>query len=127
MTDTATIPDHRAVVDAYFTCWNTLDDDERTRAVEAAYTAEAHLVDPLVDVRGHDQLRATFTGFHSAYEGHSFRQKGGIDAHHGLARWGWEMIGPDGTVVLDGIDVAILADDGRISSVAGFFGAAIPA
>jgi hypothetical protein len=127
MTDTTTIPDHRAIVDAYFTCWNTLDAAERATAVALAYASDAHLVDPLVDVRGHDELTATFTAFHSMYPGHSFRQQGGIDAHHSLARWGWEMVDADGNVVLDGIDVAIIGADGRITNVAGFFGAELPA
>ncbi|MGB0113349.1 MAG: nuclear transport factor 2 family protein [Ilumatobacteraceae bacterium] len=126
-TDTLTSTDHRAVVDGYFDCWNTTDPAERVAAVQRVYTPEAHLVDPLVDVIGHDALVELFANFHVTYAGHSFRRSGGIDAHHNLVRWGWEMVDADGNVVLDGIDAALLADDGRISFVAGFFGAALPA
>jgi hypothetical protein len=35
------------------------------------------------------------------------------------------MVDPDGNVVLDGIDVAMIAE-GRISYLVGFFGARLP-
>ena len=128
-TDTTinTQSDHLATVEGYFDCWNTTDADERAALVARVYGPEAHLVDPLVDVTGHDALIELFATFHVTYAGHSFRRIGGIDAHHDLVRWGWEMLDADGNVVLDGIDAALVADDGRISYVAGFFGAALPA
>jgi hypothetical protein len=117
--------DHQPMIDAYFDAWNTTDADERRSFVERTYVPDAHLVDPLVDVTGHDQLVELFTNFHVTYAGHSFRQAGGVDAHHDLVRWGWEMLDASGNVVLDGLDVALVAE-GRISYVAGFFGAALP-
>ncbi len=115
-----------ATIDGYFSCWNTVDAAERRRLVEAIWTAEARNVDPVLDATGHDGLTAMFAGFHDTYAGHSFRPLGGAEEHHGIARWGWEMIDPDGNVVLDGIDVAMIAD-GRISYLVGFFGADLPA
>jgi hypothetical protein len=118
--------DHRPMIAAYFECWNTTDTTDRRSLVERTYTPDGHLVDPLVDVTGHDQLVELFANFHVTYAGHSFRQRGGVDAHHDLVRWEWEMVDDGGNVVLDGLDVALVAD-GRISYVAGFFGAALPA
>jgi hypothetical protein len=128
MTNTSIDPNavHADAIDGYFDCWNLTDADARRAAVERVYTADAHLLDPLVDVTGHDALCELFAGFHVTYAGHSFRRVGGIDAHHSLARWGWEMVDGDGNVVLDGLDVALFADDGRMTYVAGFFGAALP-
>lgn len=114
------------IVDAYFDCWNTTDPDERRSKVEATWTPEARNVDPVVDATGHDALLAMFAGFHETYSGHSFRQRGGIDEHHDIARWGWEMVNPDGEVVLDGIDAAMI-NDGRIGYLVGFFGYDLPA
>lgn len=114
-----------ALIDGYFECWNTTDPNARQAAVERVYAPDGHLVDPLVDVTGHDALVELFTHFHVAYAGHSFRRSGGVDAHHDLVRWGWEMVDGDGNVVLDGLDVA-LVNGGRLSYVAGFFGAALP-
>lgn len=128
VTSTTRITDNnlRPVIDGYFACWNTTDAEARRAAVEATWAPEARSVDPVADVTGHVELMRMFAGFHELYAGHSFRQRGGIDEHHGIVRWGWEMIGPDGTVALDGIDVAMVTD-GRIGYLVGFFGAALPA
>ena len=45
-----------------------------------------------------------------------------IDEHHGYLRFAWELVGPDGTVALTGLDVGELADDGRLRRITGFFG-----
>lgn len=118
---------HQAVVDDYFLAWNTTDPTVRSATIDAVYSPTARVCDPLVDVTGHDQLAALFDQFHATYAGASFRQKGGVDAHHQLLRWGWEMVAADGSVMLDGLDVALLDDDGKLSFVAGFFGSALPA
>lgn len=125
--DTAITADLDGTIDGYLACWNTTDAVERAELVARHWSPDARMVDPLVEVAGHDELAAVFARFHETYPGCSFRRSGGHDTHHALARWGWEMVDPNGTVVLDGLDVALLADDGRLSYVAGFFGAAIPA
>lgn len=131
MTDTATDTTidseaATALVDGYFECWNSTDPDARARAIDGTWAENATMTDPIVDVEGHGQLAGVFTQFHVTYDGHSFRRRGGIDAHHGFMRWGWEMLDPDGNVALDGIDVASLSPDGLLQHVAGFFGATLP-
>jgi hypothetical protein len=56
------------------------------------------------------------------FPGHTFRQASGVDAHHDLFRFAWELVGPDGTVTVGGIDVGQLADDGRFRRITGFLG-----
>ena len=56
------------------------------------------------------------------FPGHTFRRTSAIDAHHGFARYEWEMLAPDGRAVLTGLDVAEVADDGTLRRVVGFFG-----
>jgi len=126
MSETAVLPDYQPTIERYLGCWNTTDVDDRRRLTGDTFTAEARYVDPMADVHGTDELVALFTGFHEMFAGHSFRHKGGIDAHHGIVRWGWEMVNGDGEVALDGIDVAMVDDDGRISYLVGFFGYAMP-
>ena len=53
---------------------------------------------------------------------HTFRRTTAIDAHHAYARYGWELVGPDGTVAVAGQDLVELAADGRMQKVVGFFG-----
>lgn len=111
-----------ATIGGYFACWNTTDAEERAALIERFWTPDARMVDPLVDVNGHAELAAVFARFHDTYPGCSFRRTGDRDAHHQLARWTWEMIDGSGNPVLAGLDVALLADDGRLQYVAGFFG-----
>jgi hypothetical protein len=47
----------------------------------------------------------------------------GIDAHHDYLRFLRELVAPDGTVALAGLDVGELAADGRLRRITGFFGA----
>ena len=42
-------------------------------------------------------------------------------------RYAWELVGPDGTVALTGLDVGELAGDGRVRRISGFFGELEPA
>jgi hypothetical protein len=125
-TDTPSPIDHQAIVDDYFAAWNTTDPAVRQATIAALYTPDAHVSDPLVDVTGHEQLSELFVRFHETYAGCSFRQKGTIDAHHDLMRWGWEMIDADGNVMLDGLDVGLVGANGKLGYVAGFFGLQLP-
>jgi hypothetical protein len=56
------------------------------------------------------------------FPGHRFRRLSGIDAHHDLLRFAWELAAPDGTVTVAGIDVGAVAPDGRLRAITGFFG-----
>jgi hypothetical protein len=53
--------------------------------------------------------------------GHSLVRTTGIDVHHHLARFGWSVVAPDGSIAVAGIDVVTLVDD-RIQTAIGFFG-----
>ena len=115
-------PSPELLVEDYFTCWSTTDPAERRAAVERVWSPTARSVDPVGDARGHEELVALFAGFHDTYPGFSFRRRGGIDAHHGVARWGREMLDVAGEVLLERSDVAVVAAEGRIEALAGFFG-----
>lgn len=56
------------------------------------------------------------------YPGHTFRRTSGIDAHQSFARYHWELVAPDGTTKLEGLDIAEIDDDGLIRQVVGFLG-----
>ena len=116
----------QSLIDGYFECWNTTDNEAQAAAVARTWTDDAISSDPLNRVTGHDELLAMFRGTQEAYPGHRFEQVGGSDGHHDLVRWGWRMVDPSGETMLDGIDAAVVGADGRITYLAGFFGAEIP-
>ncbi len=109
------------VVAGYFALWNETDAAARRAALAATWTADASYRDPLLAAEGHDALDAMVAAVHAQYPGHRFGLTGAIDAYPGRARWSWALAGPDGTPIVAGLDVAVLADDGRLRSVTGFF------
>ncbi len=60
------------------------------------------------------------------FEGSSFALSSPIDAHHRQARFGWQMSGPEGEILIEGIDAIRFDDDGRITTALGFFGVDLP-
>jgi SnoaL-like domain len=109
-------------VDTYFAAWNEPDRSKRIALVAAAFIDQCHYVDPLSDVAGHDGIVEMIEGVRAQFAGASLQRTGDIDAHHDVARFSWSATGPDGALIVGGLDVAIVADDGRLGAIAGFFG-----
>jgi hypothetical protein len=109
-------------VDRYLDGLNETDPGRRADLVAAAWTEHGQFLDPLLEAEGHEALGTMIENIHGLYPGHRFARTSGIDAHHGLARFTWEMRGPDGSLTVAGLDVAEVAADGRLRSVTGFFG-----
>jgi hypothetical protein len=124
MTDTTTDTnaDIAQIVDTYLAMWNEEDAATRAAHIEQAWTTDARYRDPLLEADGHAGLDEMVTTVHGHYPGQRFRRISGIDVHHDAARFGWELVAPDGTVTVAGIDFAQLAEDGRLRAITGFFG-----
>ncbi|QKV91824.1 nuclear transport factor 2 family protein [Streptomyces sp. NA02950] len=113
--------DYNAAVARYFEAWNATEADTLAKAVAAAWSEDGSYTDPLVDVRGHEQLAAVIAGAHEQFPGFEFRHTGTADGHHDIVRFTWELVSTaDGSAPVAGFDVITLAEDGRIRSVLGF-------
>ncbi|WP_335937871.1 nuclear transport factor 2 family protein [Streptomyces sp. PTD5-9] len=111
---------HEHAVSRYFAAWNAAPEDLE-KAVADAFTETAPYTDPLVEVRGHQELAAVIAGAHEQFPGYEFRPLGTPDGHHDVVRFSWELVLPaDGSAPVAGSDVITLAEDGRITSVTGF-------
>lgn len=115
----APAPTLETVVDTYLAMFG---DSDPGPSIAAAFVPDGHLVDPLLDVTGHEALAGAVAMFQEQYPGHRFERTSGIDLHHDLARFTWQIVDPDGAVFLAGSDVVALGDDGRITIAVGFFG-----
>jgi hypothetical protein len=75
----------------------------------------------LAVVEGHEAIAAMIIGVREQFPGLVFKLLGDIDAHHNVARFGWELV-PEGggESLVVGFDVAVVADDGRLRHVYGF-------
>ena len=125
MTDTTTDPTtHVPVIDRYIAALNETDAEARCELTRQAWTEDGGYFDPLQQALGHDELVSVPVLAHEQFPGQRFVRTSGIDAHHGLVRFEWELAAEDGTVTVAGLDVGIVADDGRLSRIAAFFGPA---
>ncbi|MBX7554711.1 nuclear transport factor 2 family protein [Streptomyces sp. NPDC004232] len=104
----------------YFEAWNATEPEALKKAVAAAWTADGGYTDPLADVRGHEGVAAVITAAHEQFPGFVFRPLGTVDGHHDTARFGWELVGEDGSTPVAGFDVVTLDEEGRIRQVLGF-------
>jgi hypothetical protein len=113
-----------ATVDANLAAYGEPDAERRAALIAEAWASDGRLIDPPLDGQGHDGIDAMFVAVQGMFAGHSFRRTTAVDAHHDRARYGWELVAPDGTVALAGVDYAELDGEGRLRTVTGFFGEA---
>ena len=100
---------------------------KRITLVEQAFVPDGRYCDPLSDVGGVDEVAAMIEAVRGQFPGYQLRRTSPVDQHHDQVRFEWELVGPDGTVAVAGVDYVALAADGRFLSVGGFFGASVPA
>jgi hypothetical protein len=104
----------------YLACWNEIDAVARRKLIDDLWTEDASYTDPLVDVRGRDAIDATIAAVQAQFPDFVFTAGAPVDTHHNQARFGWGL-GPDGAdPVVEGFDVVVLDDRGRIETVLGF-------
>ncbi len=114
--------DVETTVDTYLAAWSEPDEVRRADMIGAAWTVDGRLTDPPLAGEGHDGINEMATALQVHYPGHTFRRTSGIDTHHEYVRFSWDLVGPDGTAAITGIDVGELSEDGRLQRITGFFG-----
>ena len=115
MSDTATL------VQRYLDVWNETDAAKRRDAIGSLWADDARYVDPVASATGHDEITAMIGAVQKRLPGHVFRLLDGVDSHHNLTRFSWELVpAGGGESIVEGFDVAVTGDDGRIESVLGF-------
>ena len=121
MSDTSTV-DLATVVDTYFAIFNETDAARRAELIPQAWADDCAYVDPLVQASGAEAINAMVGDLQGQFPGHAVTLSSDLDAHHNLVRFGWDLTDADGTLVMQGLDVGIVSDDGRLSRIGGFFG-----
>lgn len=111
-----------ATIDRYVVMFNEADGDVRADLGKDVFVDDGRLVDPLIDATGPEQIAAAIGGLRDQMPDHSLTRTTAVDTHHDLARFGWTVNGPDGSVAVAGIDVVTFDTDGRIHRAVGFFG-----
>jgi hypothetical protein len=114
--------DLQSTIDTYLDAYSEPDVDRRTKLVDEVWAEDGRLIDPPLDGSGRAGISEMAAAVQQHYAGHTFRRTSGIDEHHSFARYEWELVAPDGTTALTGLDVAEIGDDGLIRRVVGFLG-----
>lgn len=110
-----------AAFEHYWQMWNSGDLDEARRHLELAVTDGFIFCDPVEFHTGRQALAANVRRFRWRYPEAHFELRSGFDRHHNRYRYRWDMI-DDGEIVVEGTDIATVADDGLIERIDGFFG-----
>jgi hypothetical protein len=97
------------------------DPAKRRELLAGAWVDGGVLKDPPMDATGLDEIAALTDVVLQHYPDHTFRRTSVVDTHHDHARYAWELVAPDGTVAVSGVDVARV-EGGRLAEVVGFFG-----
>ena len=122
------------LADRYVTVWNEPDAEVRRKTVEELWTADGvHLLQPpeeivkraneigvhaVLEVRGYDDLYRRVTRAYDEFVApgqFEFRRHGEVATLHDMVKLRWAMVPAGGGEVLAvGIDLLLLAPDGRI-------------
>jgi hypothetical protein len=111
-----------STIDTYLDAYSESDAERRNRLVQQVWATNGELLDPPIDGTRREGISALGAVINKHYPGHAFHRTSGIDARHQLARYAWELRAADGTVAVNGVDVAEVNDHGQLVRVVGFFG-----
>lgn len=110
-----------ASLDRMLEAWNETDPGKVRALLEASLAPDVVFVDPTIVTRGIDEFESNVRAFRSRYPGAVLRKISGVDSHHRLHRYAWDLVIGSQTLVT-GFDVTETSADGKVMRVLGFFG-----
>jgi len=111
---------------AYGAAWNEDDEAARRRLLGQAWAEDGVYCDPMGRAEGRDALVSHIAAMQAGFPGHRIEVVSSVDEHDGYLRFAWELRSPDQSMVMEGVDFGVLASDGRLASITGFFGPLTP-
>ena len=101
--------------------WNERDPAKIRPHLDDALADDVIFIDPTHSIVGLDDFEAMVREFRGQFPNAICSRASGIDSHHDLHRYNWE-IHQDGELLVPGFDVAQLNARGQVCRVEGFFG-----
>ena len=111
-----------APLQAYLDAWNEHDEATRLALLDTAWAENGRFVDPTADATGREGLSQVIAAFQAQFADVTLVLGSGIETHGKWLRWRWEIRGADDALLLDGTDVAVVEDSGKVLRIVGFFG-----
>lgn len=112
-----------ATIDRYCEAWSAPEPAARAAALADVWAKDARYTDPRADAHGAEALLGHIAGVLAQRPGARVVRTSAVQHHHGFASFAWRVIEADGTMLPEGLDIAMIGDDGRITQIIGFFGA----
>ena len=110
------------LIDRYCEAWGVADAAQRLSLLDEVWTEGGVYTDPRSHLTGAPALSEHIGRVLTRRPGATIRRTSAVDAHHGWARFHWQVLLSDGTLLPEGIDLAELTDSGKIRRIVGFFG-----
>ncbi|HSV54818.1 MAG TPA: hypothetical protein VLJ57_22030 [Burkholderiaceae bacterium] len=111
------------IIDRYCQAWSDVDPNTRAGLLASVWSTTATYSDPTVLDLDADALLAHIGRIQASRPGAKVLRSTPLDAHHAFARFGFKVVGTDGNILREGIDVVLFSPDGtRIERIIGFFG-----
>ena len=112
---------HPESLDHMLAAWNEAEPGAVRAHLERALSPDVEFIDPSVVTHGIDEFQANVQDVHARLPGAEYLRTSGVDSHHNLYRYAWE-IRREGDLVLQGFDVTEVDEEGLVRRVWGFFG-----
>ena len=112
--------DATQLTDRYIAAWNATDAEDRRDLIAGAWTEDGAYLDPVMAGTGHEGIDAMLAGVQARFPGFRLSRTSPVDAHNDRIRFSWALGPEGGPSVVEGIDIGVVAGDGRLASITGF-------
>ena len=110
------------MVSTYVQAWHERDEVTRRRLLEQTWATDGVYTDPGGTIEGRDALVEAIADFHQNRPDVRIEVRSPVDGFGRHFRFVWATVDGGGEVLREGIDIGQLDEDGRITSIVGFFG-----
>lgn len=115
-----------ALISAYCDAWNEPDAEKRAVMLSAVWADDGVYIDPAVQAKGVSELSAHIGRVLERNPETRIRRISRVDVHHGLLRFSFARVTPDGSMLREGVDFGEVSGDGKLVRIVGFFGPLAP-
>lgn len=105
----------------YLAAWNEPDVGAIRAHLEKSVASDVLFVDPANTTHGIDELEAMIRKARVDRPTAAYLRTSGVDGHNRRYRYAW-AVHIDGKLVMPGMDVTTVREDGTIAQIDGFFG-----
>lgn len=107
--------------DSMLAAWNELDLEKVRHHLDQALSPDVSFIDPSIVTQGIAEFEQNVRHFRTKYPDVRCIRTSGVDSHHNLYRYNWEIRRGD-ALLITGFDVVEVDAQGRVAKVMGFFG-----